>query len=221
MCSVHANISAVLGQEGAQFIISWPWSHPHICRYDEIDWRACPCTAQPIISSSKPAAVLTQTLTHSATVFEDYFPSPKKKKKGFSIKVFPSYVHFFVFSCFIICPNFLVVSKFMHNIKPQSLNHPFSSYAKLWLTEISGKHLTTSRESSQFSIVNNLNGCLKGWSRRETAAATLCFFQRPAKCAWLCGEKGNNFLKKWWSYCVELLFPVLLEGNSCFLLFHF
>lgn len=37
----------------------------------------------------------------------------------------------FFFSCLIICPNYLVVAKFTYKIKPQSLNQPFSSYAKL------------------------------------------------------------------------------------------
>lgn len=38
------------------------------------DRLTCPCTAEPIIASSKLAAVLTQTLTYSATVFEDDLP---------------------------------------------------------------------------------------------------------------------------------------------------
>lgn len=122
---------------------------------------------------------------------------------------------FFFFWC-IIYPNFLVVTKFTHTIKLQSLKHPFPSYAKLWFTEVSVQHLTTSRVSSQFSIVNNLKGCLKGWGRGETVAAVLCFFQRPAKCAWLCGKKGNNFLKKWWSYCVEHSFPCFAWGQFLF-----
>lgn len=61
----------------------------------------------------------------------------KKKKKGFRIKVTQSHVHFLFFSRFIIGPNFLVATRFTQKIKPQSLNHPFSSYAKLWLRNLS------------------------------------------------------------------------------------
>lgn len=146
-----------------------------------------------------------QTLTHSATVFEDHFPSPKKKKKALELRWLNHMCTFCFFPVLLLVPTSW--------LQPDS--HRKSSL-KVWTTlslhmqncdsEISVKHLTTSRESSQFSIVNNLNGCLKGWRRRETLAAALCCLQRPAKCAWLCGEKGNNIPKKWWSYCVELLF---------------
>lgn len=95
----------------------------------------------------------------------------------------------FDFSGMIICPNFLVVSPFTHKIKkktkkqPARLNHYFSSYAKLWLAEILGKYLSTSRESSQLSMVNNLSGCLRGRSRQEAVTAALrlfpCTFKDP------------------------------------------
>lgn len=35
--------------------------------------------------------------------------------------------------------------------------------------------------SAQFSIVNNLNGCLKGWGRRETVTAVGCLFPSTFK----------------------------------------
>lgn len=64
-------------------------------------------------------------LTHSATAFEDYFPSPplpKKKSRRFNLTC-----SFFVFFLFI-CPNLLVVTKLTYKIKPQRGSHPFSSY---------------------------------------------------------------------------------------------
>lgn len=140
------------------------------------------------------------------------------KKKNFWIKTFQAHVHFFggfFPSCLFVLTTWLLPSSHIKSSLKVWIS--FSLLMQNWLREISEKHLRTSRESSWFSIVNNLNGCLKGWSRRETVAAALCFFQRPSKCAWLSGEKGNNCLKRWW-FCVELLFPVLLEGNSCFLL---
>lgn len=140
------------------------------------------------------------------------------KKKSFWVKTFQAHVHFFggfFPSCLFVLTTWLLPSSHIKSSLKVWIS--FSLLMQNWLREISEKHLRTSRESSWFSIVNNLNGCLKGWSRRETVAAALCFFQRPSKCAWLSGEKGNNCLKRWW-FCVELLFPVLLEGNSCFLL---
>lgn len=133
----------------------------------------------------------------------------------FRIKALQSRALFFLSCVIFFCPNFMVFTKFTRKIKPQSLNHPSLHMQKLRLTGISVKHLNLQRILPVFTV-NNLNGCLKGWSRRETVDVTLCCFQRPAKCAWLCGEKGNNFWKKGWSDCVELRSPVLLEGRFLF-----
>lgn len=139
------------------------------------------------------------------------------KKKAFESRRFNHMCIFFVFfpAWLFVLTTWLLPGSHIKSSLKVWISH--SLLMQNWLREISERHLRTSRESSPFSIVNNLNGCLKGWSRRETVAAALCFFQRPSKCAWLCGEKGNNCLKKWW-FCFELLYPVLLEGNSCFLL---
>lgn len=66
-------------------------------------------------------------------------------------------------------------------IQPERLNHHFSSYAKLWRAEILGKYLRTSRESSQLSMVNNLKGCLRGWSRQEAVTAAPRLFPSTFK----------------------------------------
>lgn len=87
----------------------------------------------------------------------------------------------YYFSWMIICPTVLVVQGSPIKIQPEGLNHHFSSYAKLWLVEILGKYLRTSRESSQLSMVNNLNGCLRGWSRQEAVAAALRLFPARSK----------------------------------------